>query len=328
MYHSNIREWLDSIGVDIKFSGTDVGPNDLNIDCPWCGKEKHLGIHRVHGWLNCWACNFEGRRKRPWLADLIFELEDISHRDAKEKALQLVKGYPDSEQDPETFARPSSTWLPDNCYEFFSVVKNGLQEFSQSMAREYLNSRGFDDSLIKKHKMLYTTVDVASNDPWRGRVIIPFLESNQIVCWAGRDYTGYANQRYRNCPAKQSLKRPKELLYGSEEFKQSQCKHARIVEGIFDKITIGPTALAVSKGGCSTSQLALLQKLGPASASVIFDPTTFDDWYSLSRAVELARNLTTFVKQVKVVRLTDGDVNELGWERVAAIEAATPLFVA
>lgn len=324
---STIKDWLDSIGVDVKQRGTDVGVNDLNIDCPWCGKEKHLGIHRTTGQLNCWACQFAGMNRRPWLASLIMELEGLPYPMAKLKAMELLEASRDfSRRNEELFDRPNQTWLPEKCYDFFGELKSDHQEASQALARQYLNRRGLSDSDIVRYKLMYTPVDFSGADLWGGRVIVPFLESGAAVSWIGRDYTGASSLRYRNCPVDKSTKRPKELLYGLEEFKLAHCRHARIVEGVFDKFTVGPTGLAVSKGGTSPEQELLLSKLALESVSIIFDPTTWQDQYSLLRAVKLAANLSTFVRQVKVVRLTTGDINELGWKAVAEIEAATPVF--
>ena len=40
----DIKAILDELGVDFKSSGKNVGPNDVNIDCVFCGADKHLGI--------------------------------------------------------------------------------------------------------------------------------------------------------------------------------------------------------------------------------------------------------------------------------------------
>lgn len=323
-----IKDWLESIGVDTKLHGTNVGPNDINIDCPWCGKDKHLGIHRTTGQLNCWACQFAGEQRRPWLASLIMELEGLPYSLAKTKALELIETSRDFSRDNgELFDRPSSTWLPEKCWPFFSEIKSDNQEASQSLARKYMNQRGISDSAISNYKLLYTEVDLSGKQLWSGRVIVPYFEAGEMVCWVGRDYTESSALRYRNCPVEKSVRRPKELLYGLEEFKQMRLRNARIVEGVFDKFTVGPTGLAISKGGASIEQQLALSKLGLLSASIIFDPTTWKDQYSLLRAVKLASNLSAFVPEVKVVRLTDGDINELGWKRVSETEAATPAFM-
>jgi len=327
MSASVIKDYLESIGVDVKEHGTDVGVNDLNIDCPWCGKEKHLGIHRQKAWLNCWACSFAGLRRRPWLADLIVELEGIPYKQAKEQAQRLLSDSNYEDTSAELFDRPGSVWLPEQCFTFFDVLKDDHQEASQALARCYLHDRGISDAMISQYRLLYTTLDLTTGNPWRGRILVPFYEQGQMVSWVGRDYTTCAAQRYLNCPVQKSPKRPKELLYGIEQFQQSRCTHARIVEGVFDKFTVGVTGLAVSKGGHSLEQLLLLRQLKLQAATIIFDPTTFEDRYSLHRAVNLAKELSIFVKgPVKILRLTTGDVNELGWNQVAQIEAATPAF--
>ena len=40
----DIKAILGELGIDYKESGKNVGPNDVNIDCVFCGADKHLGI--------------------------------------------------------------------------------------------------------------------------------------------------------------------------------------------------------------------------------------------------------------------------------------------
>ena len=100
---------LDSLGIDMKRSGKNVARNDVNVDCPWCGADKHLGIHRQTGLLNCWVCNLEDHDRYPSFAGLIMEIEEIGYADAKHIIQQFMT---DDEAETELWSRPRFAQSP------------------------------------------------------------------------------------------------------------------------------------------------------------------------------------------------------------------------
>ena len=69
----DVKAILDELGIDYKESGKNVGSNDININCPFCNAEKHLGISLGSGVVNCWVCEFNNLPKRPSLTKVLSE---------------------------------------------------------------------------------------------------------------------------------------------------------------------------------------------------------------------------------------------------------------
>lgn len=302
---------LDAIGVDMKRSGKNVARNDVNIDCPWCGADKHLAIHRQTGLLNCWVCNLEGHDKYPSFVNLIMELESVTYIVAVELINQHMT---DEEAATELWVRPRRTKLPDGA-QHFDYPQN---EAARDIAYSYLYNRGFRKRQIRQYKLLFTPLE--TGDDYFGRIIIPIFDQGVLASWTGRDYTGRSPLRYNNCKVENSIMRVKELLYGIDDFKG---KHCRLVEGPFDAMTIGSTALCVFRAKISREQRKRLLSLGLDSISLIFD---YGD--GVANAIKIAEDLSPFVPKIKVVELGAKDVAELGVWLTLRTEERTPYFVA
>ena len=93
-----VISYLDSRGVDYRTGGKNVGANDINICCFWCGEERyHMGIHKSKGFLHCWVCGFEGLDKYPSFLDLIAEIEGCT----RDQAYRILKEFSSDEEDIE-----------------------------------------------------------------------------------------------------------------------------------------------------------------------------------------------------------------------------------
>lgn len=323
-----IQDWLEENGIDFRTHGKNVGPNDINVQCLYCGDEGyHLGISRNTGQLYCWVCKFEHMRRKPWLGTLIQDLLKVPYSIARREAKEIISQLDHGTNRSTNWSRPADTILPQNCMLFFEQVDTDIEARSHRMARSYLAQRGFTDDLIRKHLLMFTPVHrVGTMDPYSGRIIIPYFFNHELVTWAGRDYTGHGDTRYRNCPVEKAVMRFREVIYGIDEYKSSNQQVARVVEGVFDKLTLGPSALSVSKGGVGVEQSKILRDLKPAQITWIFDPATSKDPYSISRAIKAAQDLSPWVKRQKVVRLHSEDVNSLGAQAVLEAERSTPLL--
>lgn len=323
---SVIEDWLEENGIDFSPAGKNVGPNDVNVQCPFCDDDKyHLGIHKEKGYLNCWKCRFEHLQKKPWLGTLFQELLQCDYYTARKEAKEVLAQMEAGESREESWVRTSETELPGFCHPFFEELSNPNQILSHRMAYQYLKARRISPSTIQDRKIMYTELWAQGrpHDPLSGRIIVPFFgEGGEVLTWLGRDYTGY-EMRYRNCPVEFSTVRFKETLYNLAGFKRKALKKARIVEGVFDALEIGDSALAVSKGGISLQQLKLIRELGLEELSIIFDPWTSRDPFSIARAFEAAKNLSPFIRRIKIVQLKEGDVNEIGWPEVLKAENKT-----
>ena len=79
-----IKQYLDELGIEYSEAGEkNVTEGHVIIKCPFCDEDpsKHMGINFSSGLFHCWVCDESGN-----LPKLIHELENVSWREAKEKA--------------------------------------------------------------------------------------------------------------------------------------------------------------------------------------------------------------------------------------------------
>lgn len=62
---SALSERFDDCGIAYRSYGKNVGRENINICCPFCGEERfHCGIHRAHLYFHCWVCGVGGSWKK------------------------------------------------------------------------------------------------------------------------------------------------------------------------------------------------------------------------------------------------------------------------
>jgi DNA primase len=316
-----VIDYLEAAGIDYKKSGKNVGPNDVNICCPWCGESKfHLSIHKEKGLLNCWVCKFEDLNKKPSFVNLIMELESVEYR----AAVEILRVYQDEgsiirrEVERE---RPSKLELPIGCQPFFAP-NFALVNFRDA-ALGYLNCRGFDMSTVDNYKLTFC---VAGDYAYR--IIVPIYFKNQLVNYTARDWTGISGLRYKNCHKDKCIVKTNELLYNYDSFKHSvDCgaeeNGAFLVEGVTDVWRIGNNALGLMTNRMSDRQRDLLIGLNLDDLVIMLDPGS----YSIGRSI--AEELSPFIKNIRVVKLEgEKDVAELSYNEIIKLRMSTPFFEA
>jgi len=314
----DVKDILDHFGIDYKPSGKNVSANDVNIDCPLCGGERHLGIHVTKGLINCWICGFQSEEKYPSFAKIISMSADVDISEV----LDVIDENSDDEESPiEIWDRPLKTKPPPNC-QLFEDTKDTT---SRDLAYTYLMKRGFGKKYINKYTLMFTPAKGRNKEEkkYAGRIIFPIYHKDwngiHFASFLGRDYTS-KQQRYKNCEVENSLFRTKETLYGLEFFTGH---HLRIVEGAFDVMALGNTSVAAMKAKISREQRKIIINLNIESMSIMFD---IGDGFSNS--ISIAEDFSPFIKKIKVVEFnTKEDVAELGMQKVLAIERNTPWFV-
>jgi transcription elongation factor Elf1 len=307
-----VTDYLEYIGEDYKPSGKNVGANDVNIDCPFCGEtNKHLGIHRTKGTLHCWVCDlewFQGKNKYPKFVDLIMLLENCSH----EQAYNTLNKFSDDffkEQETE-FKKPSETFIPEEIDNFHKPQSI----WHRDLALQYLKNRKFGWEEIDKYNLYF-----CSFGKFAMRIIIPVFVNGNLATFVGRDYANREQEsRYKNCSAKLSLKRPTEILYGQDNFVGP---HLRLVEGTTDKWRMNDlNTLALFTSKLSRSQRDwIINKLGKIeSCSIIFDSDAY------FKALTIAEELSIFINKIKVVDINPyKDPDNAGKINVLEIEKMT-----
>lgn len=306
-----VKDFLLEYNINFKESGKNVAATDINVDCPWCGAELHLGIMRETGILLCWVCNLEGVKYRTFLS-YIMKSERIDYLEAK----NLLAAFSDDEeaeyysQDEDQEEIPTKVFLPKHSYSFWNSKKYSRQT---EKAYKYLSDRKFDSSTIDKHGLKYC---VAGSFAYR--IIVPIYFRRQLVNYLGRDYTG-KQQRYDNCKRKDAIVRASNLLYGWDAFVSSKSKHCRIVEGVFDSFRFGKTSVGLLKSKLSLQQKALLKAAQIESCSLFLDRDAHGKSY------EIGEELEPFIPKIKVILMKDEkDVAEHSLNYLYKLEQETP----
>ena len=307
----DIESILNELGVDFKTSGKNVGAHDINIDCPWCGADKHLGISKTEGKVHCWVCSFEELKKYPSLLKVLQEATRLGWGEITE--VLADHGW---EKYPYAIKKPDSG-LAERCsLPIESKKLLGIHKSSKgySDAIDYLSRRGFGKDIIGWYDLRF-----ASSGNYGGRIIIPICLDFKVVSFTSRDYTGKQKNRYKHAPLYMSSKRIKDLLYNYDIAKTH--KHIYVLEGPTDVWRMGEDSVAVFRSALSAEQRNLLISLKPKSVTIVFDPM------ATSRAYDAAESLLPFINKIKVVRLTgEKDVANMTRDEVLKIENRTSLY--
>lgn len=306
----DVKEILDEANIDYKESGKNVGAYDVNIDCPFCGSDKHLGIKRHSGQVNCWVCKFSSLTKHPSLQTVIISASGLNPPDVyqiiKNNTLSLLDSVITSEPDIIAEIGPDISIFQD----FF----NPKQPAWRDKALSYLTKRDFGISEIVKFGLRFCTFG-----KYAYRIIIPVMFKNKLVSFTTRDFMDRNNEpRYKHLNSSQSIVRLNEVLYGWDMF---EGKHLRLVEGPTDVWRLAKTSLGVFKSYLSSAQLSLIVGTKLDSMSVLFDPDAY------GRALDAAERLSPFIKKIKIVLLpNDSDVASMSVEDIYREEENTTLF--
>jgi len=282
----DIKNILDTLCIDYKEKGKNVGANDINIDCPFCGADKHLGISLGSGLVNCWVCNFIGEERYPSLIKVLMKSSDIKYDEIKEVMEDngWENNYIPSSQNGISLAK--KCLLPKEAYSFSENTPDSKS------ALKYLRGRGFDFDTINKYGL-----KIASVGPYSGRIIIPIYLDGELCCYTGRRFKGDGGNRYKHAHLSYSLKRVKDLLYNFDSARKF--KKAYLLEGPTDVWNMGNDSMCVFKSSLSKKQRNLILKSKFSVIIIVYD------YLAASRAYEAAEELSLFVPKIKVVRLPD-----------------------
>lgn len=304
----DVKGLLDELGIDYKESGKNVGPNDINISCPFCDSDMHLGISLKSGVTNCWVCSFEDVERRPSLLRILTEVTDMRWPEVKEKMKDW--GFEFSYDAPAY----TEDGLAAKCKLPREACKFNIDTPPRRKAEKYLKERGFCKRVINMYQL-----EFAVDGLYHNRIIIPIRLNGKLVSFVGRDFTDKQGDRYKNAPLHLSSERIKNLLYNYDYIKGLE--HAYLLEGPSDVWSMGEDSMAVFKSTLSSVQRNLIIKLQLKSLTIIYDPM------ATARAYSAADDLLTSIPTIKVIRL-DGikDVAERDRGEILEIESKTPIY--
>ena len=222
-------------------------PGWVQVHCPFCpGKRNyHLGLKLDGKGASCWRCGGHDS------ARVLSTLLRISYRDAK----RLLGQAPAIVFRPKQklVDRPASLKLPSHEAEL------------PLRHRMYLLGRDFDPDQIEHD---YQIVGTGPLGDYKYRIIMPIYKQGQLISYMGRDVTGQAKTRYKNCPGEQQVFPAKSWLYDLDRCWDRD--RVLVVEGPTDAWRMGVGSVATMGITWTWEQAALLTDF--KTVFVLFDP--------------------------------------------------------
>lgn len=309
----DVRAILYELGIDLKEGGKNVGSSDINIDCPFCGAEKHLGINVNSGLVNCWVCGFDDLQRWPSLAKVLVEttgerwdyIKEVMSEHGWEPFIYRVN----KESDIASKAILPKEALPIT--KLMPFIKPGNDE-----AIQYLSSRMFSMDTVMKYNLHY-----AKNGHYGGRIVIPIYFNGTLSSFTSRSYRHEG--RYKHAMLNMSSTRIKDLLYNYDSAKRF--RKIYVLEGPTDVWRMGDNSVGIFKSELSRTQRRLLVSL---SKNSLRELVIIFDYMAYSRAIKAAEDLCPFIEKIKVVRLDNKrDVADRTRENIYKLEKETGYFV-
>ena len=304
------EEYLDDRGLDYITQGKNTSDGWISINCPYCDElgdpdpSQHLGINpEDKGHFSCWRCKSTGDSY-----DLIRTLEDCSFPEAKRIYEEFSEEGTHIEQPKQKKERSKTFQFP-----------HGVDEIPEPRHTRYLRKRGVSEEDEKTYQIRYGHI----LGPCSHRVVVPITENHEVVSYVARDITGLSEERYKQCPDRESTISPKEVIFGLDLMlsgkgvgdKKSQSvsgkgvlKTGVILEGVFDAMRMGFGSVATLGTSVSAKQVLKLVKAPVSRWIIIFDP----EEAAQQQAHELAFTLAAAGKEAMAVCLDGGkDVGSL-----------------
>jgi hypothetical protein len=200
----------------------------------------------------------------------------------------------------EIFKRPkrSKVRLPEG----FNSIAFG-KGILGDRARKYLTGRGFNIDVLDMMGFGY-----CSTGQFFGYIIIPYVMNGEIVYWTARDFLGQ-EPKYKNPKLIDFGVTAADVFFNGDALRIFDRVH--VVEGAFDALTIGSSAIATSGWSISSRQRNMILR-SPVRELVFICDSGF-----YNTILEQVTPLITH-KQISILEpdLKGGDVNEWGWENV------------
>lgn len=211
------------------------------------------------GLFHCWKCNNEDDKMKGGILSLIKNYgTPTMYTEYKSELdnLRKIKSYDinafiDITEDPQI----SELMLPKS----FKAIT--LENCPNKKAVNYLKSRGITQDIIDKFNIGYT--DYSDDDYyWRNKIIVPSYDAfGDLNYYVGRDFSGKAKAKYKNCDADK-----KQIIY--QESLIDWDSPIILVEGVFDSLVFPNTISMLGK--CLTKDSHLYNTLKEkANAEII-----------------------------------------------------------
>jgi hypothetical protein len=279
--HFNVTDYLDSKGIYYRSEGKNIQPGWVGIDCPFCidqDRGQHLGISATGG-ISCWRCGARGN---------VYKL--IKLLDEGKRPTAIIEKY-SSKIIKLNRTIGKRTGLQS--LEFPSDFGDLSENF-----KDFLMDRRYDPEIvIPKYKL--QAGGFLGDFPYR--LIVPFYSHEKLLTWIGRDITGGAEIPYLPLGIEKSVIHSSYLVYNIEFVRDV----AIVVEGVFDAWRIGDGAASIQGLEFTIEQLQYFKRC--KKMFVLMDAGKNEE----KVAKNLGNELSSFVPDVEIIRLSEGDPDDL-----------------
>lgn len=281
-------DYLRDKNIEYYTEGENCKEGWVNVRCPFCNDaSNHLGINEDTNIISCWRCKTSGT-----IFKYVMKMERMSF----EQVTSLLSNYKRIVYNKvlENITRNSVACKIPKTNKFPPIPK---------MIKDFLNNRGISEGNLIRHAEGWT----GPYDKYPMKIFFPITYKRRTVTYVMRDFSGKADIKYVNYPEEESEMSAKDLLYGYDEAPNNSVLVG--VEGIIDKLKLGPRAVAFLGVGFTKQQVLKISEKKPKKFYILFDTET--------QAQKLAKNLAQAIWfcPTEVIQLTHhNDPGELSEE--------------
>lgn len=204
--------------------------------CPLCGDSKkskskrrfNLEYGNGFPYWKCFNCEQSGN-----FYDIYGEIKCLSSDQAKEELKSRFLKYNPNNIKTKLMSTVKHVTIDDDKPDFSPLLKNLIDENTKVNG---VQQKKFQEYLIKfrKQRNIPDSIKlfVAIDGPYKGRVIIPIFENNEIVYFQARALTEYPSEKYKNPPLKKG-----NIILNKNKFDRN--KYIIVCEGLLDVYSIG-----------------------------------------------------------------------------------------
>ena len=286
----DIIEYLQSRGIDYIEEGKNVGPDVVNINCPFCSDPSyHLSVHLTKPVFSCWRCKTQGH-----ISKLIYHFEGKKAPFVLDKLSYIAAHI------------RSRSLTHEHGKELRSSVKltNTAQKSLFQLHSDWLESRNFNPEYIFNK---YRLMCVGPTSKLKYRLIIPIYLNRRFVAYIARDVTNRAELRYIAGKNEDCVVPVKHTLYNYDNAKDT----AIVVEGATDVWRIGDGAIATLGTVFTSQQIFLLGKF--TRVFIMYDAE------AQGVGEKLVHQASSVVPFVELIEMSEGDPADMTEEEVRSL---------
>jgi DNA primase len=303
----NIVEFLNNNGYKTKFMG---GATQYITTCPFCGKERHLGVNPEKKTFGCYKCRIGGS---------FFKLIQQVYGKGFNETLEFIKSGLDDRKFDISFLNN----MIDEGRHIDSLILN-LKPISlpegyiplNDNRISYLDKRGVTQDQIRYYRMGICTTGLYKNR----LIICDVNEKQEIIYWIARDMTGRVAKQDKvwNPNSEKVGVGSSDLIFNF--FLAKNYSVGIITEGVFDALWVGNNGMATYGKGLKQNHLYWIFRAGFEKIVLLYDADVIYNELS-----ECARRLSIYTN-VAICQLEKGDPDEYPKDILTSLINNAPLF--